>query len=77
MKLGACTAVLVAALTGCAAVPTVTRDLPPAFLMEDCPEPEATVSTNAELAAWILSLRHSLRKCNNDKAALRDWAEQE
>lgn len=66
----------VLALAGCETAPVIVRDVPPAFLLEDCPEPDATVSTNAELAAWVLALRHSLRRCNNDKAALRDWAKE-
>jgi hypothetical protein len=49
--------------------------LPPAALLEDCPEPVAEVRTNGDLARLALDLKLALALCNNDKAALRAWAE--
>lgn len=60
---------LVLLLTACAQV-----QLPPAELLADCREPSATVSTNGLLAKYALDLRTALRSCNDDKAALREWA---
>jgi hypothetical protein len=62
-------------MASCAAVtPTSTKLLPPASLLADCPAPAPTVSTNGELVDYILALRGALRLCNDDKAALREWA---
>lgn len=63
------------ALSGCAgSTPLLVRDLPPEVLLQDCPEPPANIRTNKDLAEWALALRQALRVCNNDKAALREWA---
>jgi len=71
---------LLALLSGCATAPPVTliqREKPPAHLLLDCPLPAQEFRTNADLLAHILALRGSLRGCNDDKAALREWAESE
>lgn len=67
--------ILAAALSGCAQVPITVRDTPPAALLEECPVPEFRAETNIELAEWALALLQALRYCNNDKEALREWAE--
>jgi hypothetical protein len=65
-------------ITGCASNPVFreAREVPPAQLMQDCPAPSPIVTTNGELASYILSLKQVLRLCNDDKAALREWAAQ-
>ena len=64
------------ALSGCAALsPTVLKLMPPAELLQACPSPEYPVGTNGQLAAGILAERNALALCNNDKAALREWAD--
>jgi hypothetical protein len=50
--------------------------LPPAELLADCQEPAARVTTNGLLARYALDLRTALRSCNDDKAALREWAKE-
>lgn len=50
--------------------------LPPAELLADCQEPAARLSTNGLLARYALDLRTALRGCNDDKAALREWAKE-
>lgn len=72
------TAVLVTGLlVGCSVIPTskVPVELPPTALLQECPIPEATVATNGQLAQWALSLKYALKLCNDDKAALREWAD--
>lgn len=65
-------------LTGCAtrsAPPVVVQhSLPDARLLADCPVPVIDPSTNGELADGALALLDSLAACNDDKAALREWA---
>lgn len=65
-------------LAGCAhtQAPQVIREVPPAALLEDCATPQAQLRTNGDLADHILALRFALRECNNDKAALREWAKE-
>lgn len=60
-------------MASCASV-TPQRLLPPVELLQDCPEPPFTATTNGLLAEYALQLRDALRGCNRDKAALRDWA---
>jgi hypothetical protein len=48
---------------------------PPGALMQDCQAPPWQAGTNGALASTALALREALRLCNNDKAALREWAE--
>lgn len=69
--------ILLAALlaTGCATAPQVPLVMaPPAVLLQDCLVPPPNVKTNEDLLQWALSMRSELRKCNIDKAALREWA---
>lgn len=62
-------------VVGCATpVPQVVRILPPAELLQDCPVPQVQLRTNGDMANHIMDLRSALKVCNNDKAALRDWA---
>lgn len=58
-------------LAGCAS----TGALPPADLLQDCPEPVARVVTNADMARQNLDLKTALRACNKDKERLREWAD--
>lgn len=61
-------------MASCAAVTPPQRILPPVDLLQDCPEPPVTISTNGLLAEYALALRDALRGCNRDKAALREWS---
>lgn len=61
-------------LASCAAVTPPQRVLPPVDLLQDCAEPPWSVETNGLLADTALKLRDALRRCNRDKAALREWA---
>ncbi len=64
-------------LTGCGTVQTeYIRELPPASLLEDCQVPQIVLRTNQDLATHIVDLRGALRACNQDKAALREWAKE-
>jgi len=69
-------AALLAALV-CASCVTTTPQGPPWALMEDCFVPQARLSTNGDLVPHIRALRSALRSCNDDKKALRDWAEKQ
>jgi hypothetical protein len=62
---------------GCASVPAapLERELPPAEWLEDCAEPPLDVSTNGGLARAVGDLRGALKLCNQDKKALREWAQ--
>lgn len=63
-----------AGLMGCAALtPEVVKQYPPTDLLADCPHPVINVTKNKGLAEGILAYRDALDKCNNDKAALREW----
>lgn len=72
------TGLLASSLMGCAtrsAAPVIVQhSLPDARLLADCPVPVIDPSTNAELADGALALLDSLAGCNDDKAALREWA---
>lgn len=72
------TGVLLLSLTACATRSKppviVQRAKPPATLLADCPVPALDPSTNAELADGALALLGALAACNDDKAALREWA---
>ena len=69
---------LLLSLTGCGSTEYVRvkeRDTPPVALLQDCAEPlAADVTTNGLLLGYVGQLRSALRKCNDDKAALREWA---
>lgn len=64
-------------LAGCASAPTVTKMLPPVDLLQDCGPVIELHATNGDLAGTILDYRKALHLCNNDKAALREWANKE
>ena len=59
-------------LASCAAV--TPSGAPPWALLEDCPVNATVPRTNGELVAIRRELLTSLRSCNDDKAALREWA---
>lgn len=61
-------------VTSCATATPGLRLLPPVELLQDCSEPPYRTGTNGQLAEALVSFRDSLRACNRDKAALRDWA---
>lgn len=68
-------------LGGCSAKPTVKTQfsvrLPPAALMQDCPEtPIPAEGNNGDLLEVSASLRLDLAECNRQKARLRQWAEE-
>jgi hypothetical protein len=64
---------LLVGLVGCnSTIPH--KVLPPVELIADCPESSIDVTTNAGLANGIVSLRGDLKRCNVDKASLREWA---
>lgn len=72
---------LMLSLTGCSTtkhVPVVAREvreLPPAHLLQDCPEPAPIRPVvNSDLLLVLNHWRNALRACNADKAALRAWA---
>lgn len=65
----------VAFLTACTA-PQIVRELPPPELLRDCPAPLVDITTNGGLALGLLSYHDALARCNIDKKALRDWAEE-
>lgn len=66
----------VIALAGCASVPpAVVKQYPPSDLVQDCRLTPYVLSTNADLAKAIISLRGDIQLCNNDKKALRLWME--
>lgn len=62
-------------VTGCAT--TTVKDLPPVDLLAECPHPVVSTVTNGDLAKAIPAYRKALTLCNNDKAALREWADKE
>jgi hypothetical protein len=66
-------------LSGCFATVPVTkaaRDLPPLEWLEDCPIPAGAVLTNGDLARQRNDAVASLKQCNIDKAALREWSKE-
>lgn len=65
-------------MSGCAtATPEVVKQYPPTDLLADCQHPVIDVTKNKGLAEGILAYRAALDKCNNDKAALREWSSKE
>lgn len=70
---------LLASLSGCVTMQTVRVPVkvhPPAALLEPCPAPSPTATTNGELLAYLEDMASALRGCNQDKQALRDWAKE-
>ena len=73
---------LAVVLAGCSTTRTVTqvetvKISPPAILIAETSEPLLRGGTNGDLLNWALELLSSLRRCNADKAALREWASAE
>lgn len=62
------------ALAGCTTVPVIQA--PPEHLMQDCPIPAVQAEKNGDLPKTILAFKAALRSCNDDKAALREWAKE-
>jgi hypothetical protein len=61
-------------LASCASV--TPSGNPPWHLLQDCPDPATAVpATNGELVRQRRLLKLSLRECNDDKKALREWYE--
>lgn len=61
-------------LCGCGATTQYLLALPPAELLQDCPIPMDPIPTNADLARRDAARKAALVSCNDDKAALREWA---
>lgn len=71
------TLILALSLTGCSTIVTKTvRETPPTPLLAVCQEPKGPITTNRELAEAFLAMRQALRSCNNQLAALREWAKE-
>lgn len=51
--------------------------LPPAVLLEDCLVNTFAGATYGDLVQHAIDLKESLELCNNDKAALRKWSEEQ
>lgn len=67
-------------LTGCGKAvikERVIRDVPPAALLMDCPEPKLAGDTVGALVDHAIDLQEALRQCNRDKSALRNWSKTE
>lgn len=60
--------------TACVKPRTHVAMVPPAAYMEDCVETKVDVAVNGDLLRKIKRLRVDLAECNEDKAALREWA---
>lgn len=69
-------ALLALLLAGCATAPEIQVLVPPAELLADCPIPMDPIPTNGDLARRDAARKAALVRCNNDKAALREWARQ-
>ena len=55
----------------------VERIKPPDLLLQDCYAPDFAGETYGDLVLHVVELREAIGLCNNDKAALRQWAEKE
>lgn len=73
MRYGSMMLVFLLAITGCTTIKYV-REVPPGHLLLDCPAPEKRLGTNGDLARTLQGFDWALTYCNNDKAALREWA---
>lgn len=74
------TGLVLASLLGCSTfsappVPPAIKLLPPASLLQPCPQPSLLGNTVGDLAKWAVAQEAALAQCNADKAALRGWAE--
>jgi len=73
---GPLTVLVTLGLIGCATVaPQIIKQLPPAELLQDCPDVSVKPKTNGELAKQRDGLKASLKACNIDKQRLREWVE--
>lgn len=61
-------------LLGCSSA-EITRIRPPDLLMQPCGKPVFTGHTYGDLVHHAVELRESLDLCDQDKTALRKWAE--
>ena len=61
-------------MASCAQVSPLTA-VPPAGLLGPCTAPSRALNTNADLVRHILDLRGALQSCDDDKTALREWAQ--
>ena len=52
----------------------VVKQYPPSALTQETPPPEEVFQTNGDLLTTIERLRAAMKDCNDDKAALREWA---
>ena len=69
-------------LGGCSTKPLVRTEtvllVPPASLMQDCPETAIPQSgSNGDMLEVAKMLRLDLAECNKSKARLREWVAQE
>lgn len=72
MRLGA--SILALLLGGCSTIPAPsTPTHPPIDAIQECPLPEADLSSNGALANTYKLTRQALVECNIDKAILREW----
>lgn len=63
------------AMAGCASTHAIkVQHIYPEQLFLDCPTPSVEARTNGELARTLMDFRSALQTCNDDKAALREWA---
>jgi hypothetical protein len=64
-------------LAGCGTVrpPEVQVLVPPAALLQDCVYVAPPLRTNGELVQAYVALQGVLALCNDDKEALREWAQ--
>lgn len=80
---GAINLSLILLLSGCAKLPARTETVveykpvyryPADALLEDCPEYDLQGNMNGDLAVLTKYQQASLKRCNRDKAALREWS---
>lgn len=69
--------VLLAAMLMASCASVTKPQAPPWYLLEPCVAEQPPLRTNADLLITIGVLRSALRSCNDDKAALREWAEKQ
>ena len=53
----------------------IEKQYPPQNLLRDCPKPDFTGRTWADLLEHTEELKTALDKCNEDKRSLREWAD--
>jgi hypothetical protein len=62
------------ALGGCGHFSATRVAPPPAALLQPCPRPALEGPLNGDLARAFLLRGQAIDACNDDKAALREWA---